>query len=300
MNNIEDKIKIIENYKKHIEVREKNNIPPLPLNTDQTDAVCTLLSSGEGDLKWLKNQLINRISPGVDPSAEIKAQFLTGIIKGSVSVSAISKENAVEILGTMLGGYNVEPLISALNIEELSEKACHSLSETILVYDDFETIEKLSSTNTKAEKVINSWAEGDWFLNKPDLPSEIKVKIYKVEGEINTDDFSPASDAWSRPDIPLHALSMGKSKFPDGIETIRKWREEGFVVAFAGDVVGTGSSRKSATNSLLWHIGEDIPYIPNKRRGGVVLGGVIAPIFFNTLQDSGGLPLITDVSKLNM
>ncbi len=300
MNNIEDKIKIIENYRKHIEVREKNNIPPLPLNTEQTDAVCTLLSGGEGDLEWLKDQLLNRVSPGVDPSAEVKAQFLSGITEGSVSVSVISKEEAVEILGTMLGGHNVKPLISALKIEELSEGACRSLSKTILVYDDLETIKKMASTNTKAEKVIKSWALGEWFLNKPELPSEIRVKVYKVEGEINTDDFSPAGDAWSRPDIPLHALSMGKSKFPDGIETIRKWREEGFSVAFAADVVGTGSSRKSATNSLLWHIGEDIPYIPNKRRGGVVLGGVIAPIFFNTLQDSGGLPLITDVSKLNM
>ncbi len=244
--------------------------------------------------------MLNRVSPGVDPSAGIKAQFLTSIVKGSILISVISREEAVEILGTMLGGYNVKPLISALSKEELSEGAFTALSSTILIYDDFETIEKLSSTNSKAKKVINSWAEGNWFLSKPDLPSEIKVKVYKVEGEINTDDFSPASDAWSRPDIPLHALSMGKSKFPDGIETIRKWRSEGFNVAFAGDVVGTGSSRKSATNSLLWHIGEDIPYIPNKKRGGVVLGGVIAPIFFNTLQDSGGLPLITDVSKLNM
>ncbi len=300
MNNIEDTIKIIENYKKHIAVREKNNIPPLPLNPEQTDAVCKMLAGKEGDRKWLKNQLLERVSPGVDPSAEIKARFLSGIVEGSISVSEISGEEAVKILGTMLGGYNVKPLISALDKEGLSEDAYTALSNTVLVYDDFDTIEKLSSTNFNAEKVINSWAEGNWFLSRPALPSEIKVKVYKVEGEINTDDFSPASDAWSRPDIPLHALSMGKSKFPDGIETIRKWRAEGFNVAFAGDVVGTGSSRKSATNSLLWHIGEDIPYIPNKRRGGVVFGGVIAPIFFNTLQDSGGLPLITDVSKLNM
>jgi len=300
MNNFENKIKIIDNYKKHIKVRGQNNIPPLPMNTDQTDAVCTLLGAGEGDLNWLKDQLLNRVSPGVDPSAEIKAQFLADIIQGSISVSIISRTEAVKILGTMLGGYNVKPLISALEKNELSEGAYHALADTILVYDDFETIGKLSSTNSHAEKVVNSWAKGDWFLKKPEMPSEIKVKVYKVEGEINTDDFSPAGDAWSRPDIPLHALSMGKSKFPDGIETIRKWREDGFNVAFAGDVVGTGSSRKSATNSLLWHIGENIPYIPNKRRNGVVLGGAIAPIFFNTLQDSGGLPLITDVSKLNM
>ncbi|MEN8222403.1 MAG: bifunctional aconitate hydratase 2/2-methylisocitrate dehydratase [Acidobacteriota bacterium] len=297
MTNITDKIKIIENYRKHIEVREKNDIPPLPLNTEQTDAVCTMIAGGEGDQKWLKDQLLQRVSPGVDPSAEIKAQFLSDIVEGSISVSIISKEEAVEILGTMLGGYNVAPLISALNDESLAPAAARSLSKTILIYDDFNTIMNLSSSNPHAKKIISSWAEGEWFLEREEIQEEIRVKIYKVDGEINTDDFSPAGDAWSRPDIPLHALSMGKSKFPDCIETIKKWKDDGFIVAFAGDVVGTGSSRKSATNSLLWHIGNDIPFIPNKRRGGIVMGGVIAPIFFNTLQDSGGLPLIIDVSK---
>ncbi len=290
---------IYESYKKHEEVRNNNSIPPIPLNPEQTKAVCDMLISGsEENPDTLKDLLVNRVSPGVDPSAEVKATFLENILKGQINIENIGKKEAVDILGSMLGGYNVKPLIDALDDEELAESASKALSGMILIYDDYDTVLKLSSVNGYAKKVIESWAAGEWFLKKQKIPKNIKVKIYKVEGEINTDDLSPAGDAWSRPDIPLHALSMGKSKFPEGIDTIRKWREEGHTVAFAGDVVGTGSSRKSATNSLLWHIGEDIPFIPNKRRAGIVLGGVIAPIFFNTLQDSGGLPVTVDVSKL--
>ncbi len=299
MGKTEKSIEIIILYKKHVGVREKNGIPPLPLNPQQTEAVCEILTVGAGDMtRDLIGLLKYNVSPGVDPSAKVKADFLGNISMGKTSVNGITDEDALEILGTMLGGYNVKYLINALENEKLAEKAANALKKTILIYDDFSTVSELSKKNKSAEKVINSWAEGEWFLSKEEIPAEVGVKIYKVDGEINTDDFSPASDAWSRPDIPLHSLSMGRSKFPDGIDTIRKWREEGHIVAFAGDVVGTGSSRKSATNSLLWHIGDDIPFIPNKRRNGIVLGGVIAPIFFNTLQDSGGLPIITDVSKL--
>ncbi len=291
---------IIEFYKKHKEMREKNLIPPIPLTPEQTEAVCNMLISGnEEDIDWLKDLIVNRVSPGVDPSAKVKAEFLENITNGSVSAGNINKKEAIRILGTMLGGYNVIPLINALKVDDLAEDAFKALREVILIYDDFNTIKEFSSSNKFAKKVLESWADGEWFLNKPEMPEEIKVKIYKVDGEINTDDLSPAGNAFSRPDIPLHALSMGQSLFPDGIETIKKWREEGHIVAFAGDVVGTGSSRKSATNSLLWHIGEDIPFIPNKKRAGIVLGGVIAPIFFNTLQDSGALPIIVDVSKLS-
>ena len=266
---------IIEFYKKHKKVRSENLIPPIPLTPEQTEAVCNMLISGnEEDIDWLKDLIVNRVSPGVDPSAKIKAAFLENITTGSVSVDNINKKEAVRILGTMLGGYNVNPLINALKENSLAEDAFKALREVILIYDDFNTIKEFSPSNRFAKKVLESWADGEWFLNKPEMPEEIKVKIYKVDGEINTDDFSPAGNAFSRSDIPLHALSMGQSLFPDGIETIRKWREEGHVVAFAGDVVGTGSSRKSATNSLLWHIGEDIPFIPNKKRTGIVLGGL--------------------------
>ncbi len=299
MQNGENVKDIIGTYIEHIKIRAKNNIPGLPLNVKQARAVCEMLKTGNGtDKKWLKDQLLHRISPGVDPAAKIKSEFLASIIDGLFVIPNITKKEAVNILGTMLGGYSIKPLIKTLKDGLLENEIFKVLSETILIYDDFNVIKDLSATNRLAKKIINSWADGEWFLKKPELPEKIKVKIYKVNGEINTDDLSPASDAWSRPDIPLHALSMGNSRFPDGIDKIREWREMGFQIAFVGDVIGTGSSRKSATNSLLWHIGEDIPYVPNKRRGGVIIGGVIAPIFFNTLQDSGGFPIITDVSKL--
>ena len=290
---------MIEKYLKHEAERKEQGIPALPLNSVQTEELCKLLEkpkSGKED--FLMNLFTERISPGVDPAASVKAQFLDDILKGKKSSPLISKTKAVEILGTMMGGYNVQPLIDALNDSEVAEAAITALGKTILVYDAFETITELSKTNANAKKVVEAWANGDWFLSKKGLEEKITVKVFKVDGEINTDDFSPASDAWSRPDIPLHALSMGKTLFPEGNAEIAKWRAEGNKVAFVGDVVGTGSSRKSACNSVLWHIGEDIPAVPNKRNAGVIIGGVIAPIFFNTTEDSGGLPLTTDVTKL--
>ncbi len=293
--------KIFEQYEKHVETRAKQNIPPLPLNVEQTQALCQLLENpGNEDTDKLLYLLKERIAPGVDPSAKVKAEFLGKIVTGKVSSPVISSKEAIKILGTMLGGYNIQSLIDALNDNALAEDAAEALKNTILIYEAFEKVANLDKSGNKyAHEVIESWAKAEWFTNKEPLPETSKVKIFKVNGEINTDDFSPASDAWSRPDIPLHGLSMGKTLFTGGIDTIAEWRKQGHQVAFVGDVVGTGSSRKSATNSLLWHIGEDIPAVPNKRRGGFVIGGVIAPIFFNTVEDSGGFPFTTDVTKLN-
>jgi aconitate hydratase 2/2-methylisocitrate dehydratase len=293
--------KMMEAYLEHVSQRNSQGIPPLPLTPEQTQGVCELLQSPpRGEENFLLNLFKDRISPGVDPSAKVKADFLGQILNGAASSSLITKKEAIEILGTMMGGYNIRYLIDALKDPELADDAAKILSHITLVYDAFDEVFALSKTNEFAKKVIESWAAADWFTSKPPLVEEFTVRVFKVDGETNTDDLSPAGDAWSRPDIPLHALSMGQTRFPGGIETIAEWRREGSRVAFVGDVVGTGSSRKSATNSLLWHIGEDIPAVPNKRRSGIVVGGVIAPIFFNTVQDSGGLPLIADVTRLRM
>lgn len=287
-------------YEKHEQERNAQGIPALPLDSTQTEILCELLQNPTaGKEEFLLNLFKNRISPGVTDSARVKANFLHQLMKGSASSPLLSKVDAIEILGTMVGGYNVEPLIEALTIDDLSEAAVKALSKVTLVYDAFDKVAELSKSNEAAKRVMKSWAEGEWFTSREQMPECVKVKAYKVEGEINTDDFSPASEAWSRPDIPLHALSMGQGRFPEGNETIAKWRAEGHKVAFVGDVVGTGSSRKSACNSLLWHIGEDIPCIPNKRNNAIVLGGAIAPIFFNTAEDSGSLPIVLDVSKIN-
>ncbi len=292
---------IFNKYKQHIENRAKQGIPPLPLDVEQTQVLCELLKNpGTENPENLLYLFKERISPGVDPSAKIKAEFLGEIVYGKTTSPLITKKEAIQILGTMLGGYNVQILIDALTNETLSDEAVVALKNTILIYEAFDNVSALDKAGNKyAHEVIESWAKAEWFTSKEPLPKTSKVKIFKVNGEINTDDFSPASDAWSRPDIPLHGLSMGKTLFPGGIETIAEWRNQGHQVAFVGDVVGTGSSRKSATNSLLWHIGQDIPFVPNKRRSGFVIGGVIAPIFFNTVEDSGGFPFITDVTKLN-
>ncbi len=291
---------MIDAYLRHEAERNAQGIPALPLNPEQTAELCKLLQSPpSGKEDFLLNLFKNRISPGVDPSAEVKADFLGDIIAGKVSSPLISKIDAVEILGTMMGGYNVQYLVDALKNSDLAEPAAEALSKMTLVYDAVDDVAALAKDNAAAKKVLQSWADAEWFKAKPELPEKITVKVFKVEGEINTDDFSPAGDAWSRPDIPLHALAMGKTRFPGGIETIAKFREEGHQVAFVGDVVGTGSSRKSACNSVLWHIGDDIPFVPNKRRGGVIIGSVIAPIFFNTAEDSGALPLMMDVSEMN-
>lgn len=290
---------MLESYFKHEEERKALGIPPLPLNPEQTAEVCQNLENPPQDKKEVLLHLIrSRVSPGVDPAAEVKAAWLAKVARGEVKSSAMSREEAIRLLGTMLGGFNVGPLVALLEDKALAPKAAEALKSIILVYGAFDTVMSLAKTNAAAKAVLESWAAGEWFLSRPALAESLTLKIYKVDGEINTDDFSPAKHASTRPDIPLHALSMGETRFAGGWKTIAQFRAEGHRVLFVGDVVGTGSSRKSATNSLLWHIGEDIPFVPNKRRGGVVLGGLIAPIFFNTVEDSGGLPLVGDVQNL--
>ncbi len=292
---------MIEAYLRQEEERNAQGIPALPLTPEQTTSLCELLQNPPaGKEAFLLHLFTERISPGVDPAAEVKAAFLADLLTGAKSTPLFDKKQAVAILGSMIGGYNIQPLIKALGDAALADEAANALSGLTYVYDAAQQVIELAKSNTAAKKVVESWAAAQWFTNKPVMPEIIKVKVFKVEGEINTDDFSPAGDAWSRPDIPLHALAMGKTRFPGGIEEIAKWREAGHQVAFVGDVVGTGSSRKSACNSVLWCIGDDIPAVPNKRRGGVIIGSVIAPIFFNTAQDSGALPLRMDVTKLGM
>ncbi len=291
---------MIEAYLAHEAERAAQGIPALPLNPEQTAGLCELLvNPPAGKEAFLMNLLKERVSPGVDPAAKVKAEFLAAILNGSKTSPLVSKIEAVRILGTMMGGYNVAPLVDSLKVADLAEEAAKALSGMTLVYDAFDQVVELSKSNEPAKKVLTSWANAEWFTTKPALAETIKVKVFKVEGEINTDDFSPAGDAWSRPDIPLHALAMGKTRFPNRLKDIADWRAAGNQVAFIGDVVGTGSSRKSACNSVLWHIGQDIPAVPNKKTAGVIIGGVIAPIFFNTAQDSGALPLKADVTKMN-
>ena len=278
-------------------------IPPLPLDAEQTAAVINLLKNDHDENELLLFLLKERVPAGVDDAAYVKAGFLSDLTKGETKSPYISKEDAVAILGTMLGGYNIQPLIDCLEIDELADDAAAVLSNTLLIFDSFNDIFELSKTNDHAKKVINSWANGEWFTSKEDIPENIRLTVFKVSGEINTDDLSPAPDAWSRPDIPLHALAM--LKMPrDGIneplKTIEDLKKKGNPVVFVGDVVGTGSSRKSATNSVLWHMGDEIPAIPNKKEGGFCFGGKIAPIFYNTLEDSGAFPVECDVSKLEM
>ena len=278
-------------------------IPPLPLDAEQTAAAINLLKNDHEENELLLFLLKERVPAGVDDAAYVKAGFLSDLTKGETESPYISKEDAVAILGTMLGGYNIQPLIDCLEIDELADDAAAALSNTLLIFDSFNDIFELSKTNEHAKKVINSWANAEWFTSKEDIPENIKLTVFKVPGEINTDDLSPAPDAWSRPDIPLHALAM--LKMPrDGIneplKTIEDLKKKGNPVVFVGDVVGTGSSRKSATNSVLWHMGDEISAIPNKKEGGFCFGGKIAPIFYNTLEDSGAFPIECDVSKLEM
>jgi len=290
---------MLDAYFKQVAERKKLGIPPLPLSLDETAGVCRLLEDPPaGQAHLLLDLLKNRVSPGVDPAAKIKAEWLDKVAHGRAASPVVSKRDAVFILGTMLGGFNVDPLVEFLDADELAADAARALKHIILVYGAFDKIVEKSHWNKHAREVLASWAEGGWFLDRPGIPDTMTFKVFKVDGEINTDDFSPAKQASTRPDIPLHALSMGETRFPGGQSAIRKFRDQGYRVAFVGDVVGTGSSRKSACNSLMWHIGEDIPFIPNKRRAGVVIGGLIAPIFFNTTEDSGGLPLMADVSRL--
>ena len=294
---------MLDSYKKHVEERAKQNIPPLPLDVDQTSQLVELLKSDHEESELLMHLLKERVPAGVDQSAYVKAAFLSDITSGDTTSPYISKTEAVEILGTMLGGYNIAPLIKCLQIDELGDAASDALSNTLLIFDAFNEIYDLSKTNAYAKKVIDSWAEGKWFTDKNDIAEQIKLTVFKVTGEINTDDLSPATDAWSRPDIPLHALSMFKMPregLENPLETIEELKKKGNPLVFVGDVVGTGSSRKSATNSVLWHMGDEIPSIPNKKEGGYCFGGKIAPIFFNTLEDSGAFPIEMDVTEMTM
>ena len=294
---------MLESYKKHVQERADLNIPPLPLDAEQTSQLVELLKSEHAESDFLLHLFKERIPAGVDQAAYVKAAFLADITEGNTSSPFINKIEAVEILGTMLGGYNIQPLIKCLKDDELADTAVKTLSNTLLIFDAFNEIFELSKTNKYAEQVIQNWADAKWFTDKQDLPERIKLTVYKVSGEINTDDLSPAPDAWSRPDIPLHALAMFKmprTGLSDPLGTIDKLKEKGNPLVFVGDVVGTGSSRKSATNSVLWHMGDEIPCIPNKKEGGFCFGGKIAPIFFNTLEDSGAFPIEMDVSQMIM
>jgi len=286
-------------YLKHLNERERNNLPPLALNAKQTKSVVESLIDG-GDDDFYLDLLTHRVPPGVDEAAYVKAGFLTSIAKGDETCKAISKKHATFLLGTMLGGYSIASLIDLLDDKETAEVACEALSHTILIYEAYQSIIEKSANNVYAKKIVSSWADAEWFTSKDALPESIQVTVFRVDGETNTDDLSPATEAWSRPDIPLHAKAMLIKKMDNPLEKIAELKQKGLPLAYVGDVVGTGSSRKSAINSVLWHMGEPIDYIPNKNSGGIVLGGKIAPIFFNTAEDSGALPIQCDVSGLKM
>ncbi|MCF4968430.1 bifunctional aconitate hydratase 2/2-methylisocitrate dehydratase [Nostoc sp. CMAA1605] len=308
---------MLEKYRQHVAERAALGIPPLPLDAQQTSELCELLKNPPaGEEDTLLHLLRDRVPPGVDAAAYVKAGFLTGIAKGEITSPLISSIEAVELLGTMVGGYNVQSLIELLQFstkpsegdtplvmggegkEPIAAYAAAALSKTLLVYDAFHDVLELAKINPYAKRVVDSWAEAEWFTVRPKLPEYINVTVFKVPGETNTDDLSPATHATTRPDIPLHALAMLESRQPGSLETIAELKTIGHPVAYVGDVVGTGSSRKSAINSVLWHMGDDIPYVPNKRAGGYILGGAIAPIFFNTAEDAGALPIQCDVTKL--
>ena len=286
-------------YLKHVEERAEENLPPLALNADQTKIVVEKLIAGEDEDFYL-NLLTHRIPPGVDEAAYVKAAFLASVAKGDQNCTAINQDHATFLLGTMVGGYNIEPLIDLLDTDQTAQTAADALANTLLIYEAYQSVLDKSKSNDYAKQVVDNWADASWFTSKDKLADEIKLTVFRVEGEINTDDLSPATEAWSRPDIPLHAQSMLVKKMDGPLETIEKLKIKGLPLAFVGDVVGTGSSRKSAINSVLWHMGNDIDYIPNKRGGGVVLGGKIAPIFFNTAEDSGALQIECDVSNMQM
>ena len=296
---------MLEEYRQHVKERAELGIPPKPLDAKQVAGLVELIKNPPaGEEEFLLDLLENRVPAGVDDAAYVKAGFLAAIAKGEATSPIITPERATELLGTMLGGFNIVPLIDLLDDEKLAPIAAKALSHTLLIFDAFHDVqEKAEAGNQYAKLVMQSWADAEWFTSKPPVPEKLTVTVFKVPGETNTDDLSPAQDAWSRPDIPLHAksmLKMPREGISNAEEQIKELKQKGFTVAYVGDVVGTGSSRKSATNSLLWHMGEDIPHIPNKRAGGVCIGGKIAPIFFNTLEDSGALPIECDVSKLQM
>ena len=296
---------MLEQYREHVAERRANGIVPQPLNAEQVSALVELIKQPPaGEESFILDLFVNRIPAGVDEAAYVKAGFLAAIAKSEVSSPILEPARATELLGTMLGGYNVAPLIDLLDNNELAPLVVKSLSHTLLIFDAFADVQdKANGGNPFAQQIIQSWADAEWFTSKPKVAEKMTVTVFKVTGETNTDDLSPAPDAWSRPDIPLHAKAM--LKIPrEGIthaeQQIEDLKQKGFPVAYVGDVVGTGSSRKSAANSVLWYMGDDIPYVPNKRVGGVCIGGKIAPIFFNTMEDSGALPFECDVENLAM
>ena len=293
---------MLEAYKKIEKERAELGIPPEPLDAEQTADLVELIKENSDDGELLLDLLINRVPAGVDDAAYVKAAFLNDIATKKITCDLIDPTKATFYLGTMLGGYNVEPLINLLDDDECGDEAVKALSQTLLVFDAFNDVAEKSKDSTNAAKVLKSWAEAEWFTSKPEVPQSITTTVFKVPGETNTDDLSPAPDAWSRPDIPLHALAMYKMPRQglsnDPLGEIKKLKEKGHPVCLVGDVVGTGSSRKSATNSVLWHMGDDIPFIPNKRTGGICIGTKIAPIFFNTMEDAGTLVFEADVEKM--
>jgi aconitate hydratase 2/2-methylisocitrate dehydratase len=305
---------MLQAYREHAAERAALGIPALPLDATQTAELIELIKNPpKGEEAFLLDLLTHRVPPGVDDAAKVKASFLSAVAHGDVTVALIDKSKATQLLGTMVGGYNVKPLIDLLDDKEVGKVAAEGLKKTLLMFDFFHDVaEKAKAGNANASAVVKSWADAEWFTSRPEVAKKITVSVFKVPGETNTDDLSPAPDAWSRPDIPLHYLAMLKNTRPDAVfkpeedgkrgpmAFIEELKKKGHLVAYVGDVVGTGSSRKSATNSIIWGFGEDIPFVPNKRFGGVTLGGKIAPIFFNTQEDSGALPIEVDVSKLEM
>jgi aconitate hydratase 2/2-methylisocitrate dehydratase len=303
---------VLEAYRQHVAERAEIGIPPLPLNAKQTAELVELLKTPPaGEEAVLVDLLTNRVPAGVDDAAKVKASFLAAVARGEAASPLVSREKATELLGTMLGGFNIKPLIDLLGDAALGGIAADALKKTLLVFDFFHDVKELADKgNANAKAVLQSWADAEWFTSRPEVPAVQKITVFKVTGETNTDDLSPAPDAWSRPDIPLHAMAMLKNP-RDGItpeqagvrgpvKFLEDLRAKGNLVAYVGDVVGTGSSRKSATNSVLWFTGEDIPFVPNKRFGGVCLGSKIAPIFFNTMEDAGALPIEIDCGQMDM
>ena len=305
---------MLKAYRDHVAERAALGIPPLPLDAKQVAALIELIKTPPaGEAEFLMDLLTHRVPPGVDDAAKVKASFLSAVAHGDLDVALISRAKATELLGTMVGGYNVKPLIDLLDHAEVASLAAQALKKTLLMFDFFHDVAvKAQAGNAMAKEVMQSWADAEWFTSRPEVPRCIPVTVFKVPGETNTDDLSPAPDAWSRPDIPMHYLAMLKNTRSDAVfrpeedgkrgpmQFIEDLKKKGHLVAYVGDVVGTGSSRKSATNSVIWATGQDIPFVPNKRFGGVTLGGKIAPIFFNTQEDSGALPIEVDVSKLQM
>lgn len=282
---------MLNSYKEEAVRRIDNDLPPLPLTPEQTRAVTELLEQGSDEGSLLCDLLSNRVEPGVSKSAKVKAVWLEKVARQEIRVDAVSSMQAVLLLSSMGGGYNVDVLIELLEIPEFAPLAAAGLKQLIKIYDGFDRVKALAGSNRYAKEILISWSKAEWFTESAALPDSVRLTIYKVDGEINTDDFSPGNQAQSRADIPLHAQFFGGTRFPEGIVDIEAMKATGAQVAFAGDVVGTGSSRKSAINSLLWHTGEEIPFVPNKRTGGFVLGGTIAPIFYATARDAGILPI---------